>query len=153
MSPVIELERKYENNSSKNMPFNEYDLSALNTGPLSSSQVQRKSSRRSSKQVEEAKRLTEKISNKYDQYMSSDTSSNFEIDKPFAKKSYTHINETYDNNENHAYPSDGSSRYISSSSKYINEEAKKVSKGSRVSQRDIERKRSSYLNPIEELNC
>jgi hypothetical protein len=153
LNPVIELERKYENYSSKNMSSNEYDLSTLNNGLLSSSQVQRKSSRRSSKQVEEAKRLAEKISSKYDQYMSSETSSNFEIEKPFAKKSYTHINDTYDNNENYAYPSNGSSKYISSSSKQINEEAKKVSKGSRVSQRDIERKRSSYLNPIEELNC
>ena len=135
------------------MSTNEYDLSALNNGLLSSSQVQRKSSRRSSKQVEEAKRLAEKISSKYDQYMSSDTSSNFEIDKPFAKKSYTHIYDAYDNNENYAYPSNESSKYISSSSKQISEEAKKFSKGSRVSQRDIEHKRSSYLNPIEELNC
>jgi hypothetical protein len=77
LNPVIELERKYENYSSKNMSSNEYELSALNNGLLSSSQVQRKSSRRSSKQVEEAKRLAEKISSKYDQYMSSDTSSNF----------------------------------------------------------------------------
>jgi hypothetical protein len=70
--------------------------------------------------------------------MNNDTSSDYQIDKPFAKKSYSHTIEPYD-----------SSKYIDNSSKYISDSQKYISRNSQVSNKDLQRKRSSYLNPIQ----
>jgi hypothetical protein len=52
LSPVVEFGSKYENYMPKKISLNENDLPTLNVSSLSSSQTQKSSSRRSSRQVE-----------------------------------------------------------------------------------------------------
>lgn len=114
--------------------------------------MKRKSSRRNTKNVDEAKRLADQISSKYDKYMGgNDTPSNYEIDRPFAKKSYTQVSDSYNTYKDQDYKYSDSSKIIDPSPKYGSDEIKQSSNTTRAPGRDIQRKRSSYLNTILEL--
>ena len=80
--------------------------------------------------------LADKISSKYDKYIN--TTSNYDNEKPFGKKNYYEA-ASYEKTRQQ------SSKYATISSQ------SRVSNNSKVSERDMERKRSSYLNTITEL--
>ena len=78
--------------------------------------------------------IADKIADKYEKYINDSSASG----KPFSKKSYYDSGASYESSKNH------SSAYADYSSKYNTKDS-----GSYPSNREIHRKRSSYLNPIE----